>query len=100
MCQSEQGADTSGNACAGALDGVHHGQREQAADGVIADRCYELANQVRIQAGPRGVALIEGWLARINPSELLYSVDATPAFEQRLKTVRCASSARDQGERC
>jgi len=39
-------------------------------------------------------AELEGWLARINPSELLYSVDATPAFEQRLKTVRCASSAR------
>jgi DNA mismatch repair protein MutS len=37
---------------------------------------------------------LESWLARINPSELLYNVDVTPAFEQRLKTQRCAASAR------
>lgn len=37
---------------------------------------------------------IEAWIARIAPSELLYNVDATPAFEQRLKTQRCAVSAR------
>ncbi|CAN5516020.1 DNA mismatch repair protein MutS [soil metagenome] len=37
---------------------------------------------------------LETWLARIAPSELLYNVDATPAFEQRLKTLRCAASAR------
>ena len=28
------------------------------------------------------------WLARIAPSELLYSADVTPAFEQHLKTLR------------
>ena len=39
-------------------------------------------------------AELETWLARINPSELLYSADATPAFEQRLKAWRCAASAR------
>ncbi|MGV8804462.1 MAG: DNA mismatch repair protein MutS [Polaromonas sp.] len=37
---------------------------------------------------------LESWLARINPSELLYNIDATPAFEQRLKAQRCATSAR------
>jgi DNA mismatch repair protein MutS len=37
---------------------------------------------------------LESWLARVNPSELLYNVDVTAAFEQRLKTQRCAASAR------
>ncbi len=37
---------------------------------------------------------LETWLARVAPSELLYNVDVTPAFEQRLKTQRCAASAR------
>ena len=37
---------------------------------------------------------LETWLARIAPSELLYNVDATPAFEQRLQGQRCAASAR------
>jgi DNA mismatch repair protein MutS len=37
---------------------------------------------------------LESWLARVNPSELLYNVDVTSAFEQRLKTHRCAASAR------
>jgi len=37
---------------------------------------------------------LETWLARIAPSELLYNVDVTPDFEQRLKTQRCAASAR------
>ncbi len=39
-------------------------------------------------------AELETWLDRIAPSELLYNVDVTPAFEQRLKTGRCAASAR------
>ncbi|MGA8786197.1 MAG: DNA mismatch repair protein MutS [Polaromonas sp.] len=39
-------------------------------------------------------AELETWLARIAPSELLYNVDVTPAFEQRLKAWRCAISAR------
>ena len=34
------------------------------------------------------------WLARVAPSELLYNVDVTPAFEQRLKSLRCTSTAR------
>jgi DNA mismatch repair protein MutS len=28
---------------------------------------------------------LDDWLARINPSELIYSADVTPTFEQRLK---------------
>ncbi len=37
---------------------------------------------------------LEAWLARIVPSELIYNVDVTPAFEARLKTIRCATAAR------
>jgi DNA mismatch repair protein MutS len=37
---------------------------------------------------------LEAWLARVAPSELLYNIDVTPAFEQRLKAQRCASTAR------
>jgi DNA mismatch repair protein MutS len=37
---------------------------------------------------------LEAWLARIGPSELLYNVDVTDAFELRLKAWRCAVSAR------
>ena len=39
---------------------------------------------------------LEGWLARIAPSELLYNVDVTAAFEQRLKSAKslhCAVTA-------
>ncbi len=31
---------------------------------------------------------VEAWIGRIGPSEVIYNVDATPAFEQRLKTLR------------
>jgi len=37
---------------------------------------------------------LEAWVARIAPSELIYNVDVTPAFEARLKTSRCAVAAR------
>ena len=37
---------------------------------------------------------LEAWLARIAPSELIYNVDVTPAFEQRLKSLRAAATAR------
>jgi len=37
---------------------------------------------------------LQAWLGRINPSELLYSADVAPAFEQRLKAFRCAATAR------
>ena len=37
---------------------------------------------------------LEAWLARIAPSELIYNVDVTPAFEARLKNIRCAVAAR------
>ncbi|MBA3773109.1 MAG: DNA mismatch repair protein MutS [Ramlibacter sp.] len=35
---------------------------------------------------------LEAWVARIAPSELLFSADATPAFEQRLKALRFSGS--------
>jgi len=34
---------------------------------------------------------LESWVARIGPSELLFSADVTPAFEQRLKALRMFS---------
>jgi DNA mismatch repair protein MutS len=34
---------------------------------------------------------LESWVARIAPSELLFSADVTPTFEQRLKALRFAS---------
>ena len=37
---------------------------------------------------------LEAWVARIAPSELIYNVDVTPAFETRLKITRCATAAR------
>jgi DNA mismatch repair protein MutS len=37
---------------------------------------------------------LEAWLARIAPSELIYNVDATPAFEQRITSLRAAATAR------
>ena len=37
---------------------------------------------------------LETWVARIAPSELIYNVDVTPAFEARLKALRCAVAAR------
>jgi DNA mismatch repair protein MutS len=35
---------------------------------------------------------LAAWVARIAPSELLYSADVTPAFEQQIKALRFASS--------
>jgi len=35
---------------------------------------------------------LEAWVARIAPSELLYSADVTPAFTQRLQALRFATS--------
>ena len=37
---------------------------------------------------------LEAWMARVAPSELIYNVDVTPAFEVRLKNLRCAVAAR------
>ena len=36
---------------------------------------------------------LEAWIARIAPSELLFSADVTPAFEQRLKALRSSALA-------
>src|SRR3954462_15676503 len=35
---------------------------------------------------------LEGWIARITPTEILFSADVTPAFEQRLKALRSGAS--------
>jgi DNA mismatch repair protein MutS len=35
---------------------------------------------------------LDAWIARIGPSELLYSADVTPAFEQRLQAARSVTS--------
>ena len=35
---------------------------------------------------------LESWVARIAPSELIFSADVTPVFEQRLKAIRSAST--------
>jgi DNA mismatch repair protein MutS len=35
---------------------------------------------------------LDGWVARIAPSELLHSAEATPAFQQRLKALRMNTS--------
>ena len=37
---------------------------------------------------------LETWVARIAPSELIYNVDVMPAFEARLKNIRCVTAAR------
>jgi DNA mismatch repair protein MutS len=34
---------------------------------------------------------LDDWLARINPSELIYSADVTPTFEQRLKALKAVN---------
>jgi DNA mismatch repair protein MutS len=36
---------------------------------------------------------VEAWAARIGPSELVYNIDVTPAFEARLATLRQAGHA-------
>lgn len=35
---------------------------------------------------------LESWIARIGPSEVIYSAEVTPAFEARLKAARSAST--------
>jgi DNA mismatch repair protein MutS len=35
---------------------------------------------------------LEGWIARVAPTELLFSADVTPAFEQRLNALRSGAS--------
>jgi DNA mismatch repair protein MutS len=37
---------------------------------------------------------LEAWLLRIAPSELIYNIDVSSSFEQRLKIQRCAITAR------
>ncbi len=48
--------------------------------------------QGALQLAECGADELEGWVARIGPSELLFAADVTPSFEQRLKGLRFASS--------
>ena len=41
---------------------------------------------------------IEAWVTRVSPSELLYNVDVTPAFEARLKALHLAGHAGPAGQ--
>ncbi|MFT4192892.1 MAG: DNA mismatch repair protein MutS [Comamonas sp.] len=44
--------------------------------------------QAELQLAECGADELEGWIARIAPSELLYGADVTDAFEARLKAAR------------
>jgi DNA mismatch repair protein MutS len=48
--------------------------------------------QAQIQLAQCGHDELAAWVARIAPSELIYSGDVTPAFEQQIKALRFASS--------
>ncbi len=48
--------------------------------------------QGALQLAECGADELEGWVARIAPSELLFAADVTPSFEQRLKGLRFGSS--------
>ena len=37
---------------------------------------------------------LDAWINRIAPSELIYNIDVTPAFEAQLKSMRCAVAPR------
>ena len=56
--------------------------------------------QGEIHLAHAGLEELDAWLTRIAPSEMLYNVDASSAFEQRLqrlqasKTLRCPITAR------
>jgi DNA mismatch repair protein MutS len=48
--------------------------------------------QGALQLAECGADELEGWVARIAPSELLFAADVTPSFEQRLRGLRFANS--------
>ncbi len=48
--------------------------------------------QAQIQLAQCSHDELAAWVARIAPSELIYSGDVTPAFEQQIKALRFASS--------
>ena len=51
-------------------------------------------SQGQISLAECAIDVLEAWITRIAPSEILYNVDVTPAFEARLKSNRCAIAAR------
>ena len=67
---------------------VHQGARN------LCGLAWLSVTQGQIHLAQCPAAELETWLARIAPSELIYNIDVTPAFEQRLKTWRCPASAR------
>ena len=51
-------------------------------------------SQGQISLAECAIDVLEAWITRIAPSEIIYNVDVTPAFEARLKSNRCAIAAR------
>ena len=67
---------------------VHHGAKS------TCGLAWLSVTQGEIHLAQCAAAELDTWLARVGPSELLYSAEVAPAFEQRLKAWRCAASAR------
>ncbi len=64
---------------------VHQGPR---------NRCglaWLSVTQAQLQLAECAGAALEGWIARIGPSELIYSAEVSPAFEQRLQAARAGA---------
>ena len=67
---------------------LHQGARE------TCGLAWLSVTQGTIHLAQCGQDELQAWLARVNPSELLYSADAAPGFEQRLKALPgCAATA-------
>ena len=67
---------------------VHQGVRN------VCGLAWLSVTKGQISLAECGIDELEAWLARIAPSELIYNLDVTPAFEARLKQIRCATAAR------
>ena len=65
---------------------VHAGARNAVG---LAWLCITRAD---LQLAECGADELEGWLARIGPSEVIHSADATPTFERRLQAARTSAS--------
>ena len=65
---------------------VHQGSRHR------CGLAWLSVTQGALQLAECGADELEAWVARIAPSELLYSTDVTSAFEQRLKALRACTS--------
>src|SRR5512132_1040374 len=71
---------------------VHQGSRHR------LGLAWLSVTQGALQLAECGGDELEAWVARIAPSELLFSADVTPAFEQRLKALRSSCSLTQRPE--